>query len=135
MVDKQIQLELLRLAKDSTKKSYAPYSSFRVGAALLTETGNYYQGCNIENASYGLTICAERVAISNAVVNEKSNRLMIEAIAIVNDKGSPCSPCGSCRQFIYEFGSDSIVIFKGENDFLQISIQNLLPFSFSFAKC
>ncbi|MCL4243835.1 MAG: cytidine deaminase, partial [Candidatus Dadabacteria bacterium] len=120
-------------AKDATKKSYAPYSNFRVGAALLTEAGNCYQGCNIENASYGLTICAERVAISNAIIHE-SDKLRIKVIAIVNDKELPCSPCGSCRQFIYEFGADSIVIFKEKNKFLQISIQNLLPFSFSFTE-
>lgn len=130
MIDKHIQTELLRLAKDATKKAYAPYSNFRVGATLLTEAGNYYQGCNVENASYGLTICAERVAICNAVI-KGSDKLIIKAIAVINDQDLPCSPCGSCRQFIYEFGSNSIVIFKVENNFFQISIQNLLPFSFT----
>ncbi len=130
MIDIIQKTELLKLAQDATKKSYAPYSKFKVGAALITDSGEYFQGCNIENASYGLTICAERAAICNAIINEGSGKMGIKAIAVVNDRDLPCSPCGSCRQFIYEFGRHAMVIFKGEKDIEDVSIKDLLPISF-----
>jgi len=79
--------------------AYAPYSQFRVGAALLTSDGKIVTGCNVENASYGMTNCAERTAIFSAIAHS-GPKLNIRAIAVVNDQGMPCSPCGACRQVI-----------------------------------
>lgn len=94
------------------KNAYAPYSRFRVGAALLTGKGEMFSGCNVENASYGVTNCAERTAIFAAVA-QSGPHLNIRAIAVVNDQGVPCSPCGACRQVIYEFGPQAAVVFNG----------------------
>src|SRR5205807_10272171 len=97
---------LLRAAKSAMKNAHAPYSKFKVGAAMLTTKGEVFTGCNVENASYGLTNCAERTAIFSAVAKFGS-RMRIRAIAVVNNHGVPCSPCGACRQVIYEFGPDA----------------------------
>ena len=111
------------------KKAYAPYSRFRVGAALLTTRGKVFSGCNVENASYGMTNCAERTAIFSAVA-QLGPKWKIRAIAVVNDHGVPCSPCGACRQVIFEFGENAIVIFKGQKGYQQLPISDLLPESF-----
>jgi cytidine deaminase len=124
------RIELLRVAREAVKNAYAPYSEFRVGAAVLTERGNIFSGCNIENASYGLTICAERAAIYSAVANEGGNNMKIRAICVVNDKDSTCSPCGACRQVIYEFGPNAIVIFKGRDGLISAHAKELLPDGF-----
>src|SRR5246127_493002 len=105
---------LLQAARSAMEHAYAPYSNFRVGAALLTENGEIFVGCNVENASYGMTNCAERTAIFSAVA-ELGPRIEVSAIAVVNDQGVPCSPCGACRQVIYEFGPDAVVFFKGKD--------------------
>jgi len=120
---------LLRTAKAAMKKAYAPYSQFRVGAALLTKTGKVFSGCNVENASYGMTNCAERTAIFSAVA-ELGPKLEVTAVAVVNDHGVPCSPCGACRQVIYEFGPDAIVFFQGAHGDKQAHITELLPEGF-----
>jgi cytidine deaminase len=120
---------LLRTARGAMKKAYAPYSRFRVGAALLTTTGKVFSGCNVENASYGMTNCAERTAIFSAVA-QIGPKLEICAIAVVNDHGVPCSPCGACRQVIYEFGPDAIVFFQGADGEKQAHITELLPEGF-----
>ncbi|HZE27568.1 MAG TPA: cytidine deaminase [Terriglobales bacterium] len=120
---------LLRTARAAMKKAYAPYSQFRVGAALLTTTGKLFSGCNVENASYGMTNCAERTAIFSAVA-ELGPKLEICAISVVNDHGVPCSPCGACRQVIYEFGPDAIVFFQGAKGEKQAHITELLPEGF-----
>jgi cytidine deaminase len=122
--------KLLWVAREAVKNAYAPYSEFRVGAAVLTERDNIFSGCNIENASYGLTICAERAAIYSAVANEGGNNMKIRAICVVNDKDSTCSPCGACRQVIYEFGPNSIVIFKGRDGLISAHANELLPDGF-----
>jgi cytidine deaminase len=111
------------------KKAYAPYSQFRVGAALLTTKGKIFSGCNVENASYGMTNCAERTAIFSAVA-QLGPKWEIQAIAVVNDHGVPCSPCGACRQVIYEFGPDAIVLFRGKKGETQAHITELLPEGF-----
>ena len=121
---------LLEAARQALKKAYAHYSDFRVGAALLTEAGEVFSGCNVENASYGLTICAERSAIFTAVSGTASPALAIRAIAVVNGDDLPCSPCGACRQVIFEFGENAVVIFKGQGGYQEVSIQDLLPESF-----
>ncbi|BBM83119.1 cytidine deaminase [Candidatus Uabimicrobium amorphum] len=102
------QEELIKRATLAREKAYAPYSQFKVGAALLCEDGSIYTGCNIENASFGLTCCAERVAIFNAIAEGKKKFKAI-CIALSCEEGSP-SPCGACRQVIFEFGMDIEVI-------------------------
>ncbi|MGC2197804.1 MAG: cytidine deaminase [Terriglobales bacterium] len=121
--------QLLRSARAAMKNAYAPYSKFRVGAALLTASGKIFSGCNVENASYGMTNCAERTAIFSAVANA-GPKLEVRAIAVVNDHGVPCSPCGACRQVIYEFGPDAIVYFQGAKGDQQAHITELLPEGF-----
>jgi len=121
---------LLHAARQALKRAYAPYSNFHVGAAVLTEQGEVFTGCNVENASYGLTICAERSAIFTAVQQTPDKKLAIRAVAVVNGSDVPCSPCGACRQVIFEFGENAIVIFKGQQGYLDLPIQQLLPESF-----
>ena len=120
---------LLRTARAAMKKAYAPYSHFRVGSALLTTRGKVFSGCNVENASYGMTNCAERTAIFSAVA-QLGPKLEIRAIAVINDHGVPCSPCGACRQVIYEFGPDATVFYQGAQGEKQAHITELLPEGF-----
>jgi cytidine deaminase len=123
---------LLKAAKAAMKKAHAPYSKFRVGAAFLTTRGEVFTGCNVENASYGLTNCAERTAIFSAVAKLGGN-MRIRAIAVVNDQGVPCSPCGACRQVIYEFGPDATVYFQAKSGWKEVPITELLPEGFRLA--
>ncbi len=106
--------ELLERAKAASEKAYAPYSKFKVGACVLTENEKVYTGCNFENSSFGLTICAERNAIGSAVAD---GELKIKAIAIYSPNTKPCYPCGACRQVMSEFVSDSglDIITEAEN--------------------
>ena len=120
---------LIAAAKQSRENAHAAYSNFRVGAALLTTGGKIFSGCNVENASYGMTNCAERTAIFSAVAQLGPN-WEIRAIAVVNDHGVPCSPCGACRQVIYEFGPDAVVFFQGKEGEQQAHITELLPEGF-----
>ncbi len=120
--------KLLEKAKEARIHSYSPYSKFPVGAAVLTTDGKVYTGCNVENAAYGLTVCAEMVAITKAVSEASQD---ITAIAIVADTEGVCRPCGSCRQFILEFGDEITVVMgnlKGAKDIKSIS--DLIPFNF-----
>ena len=120
---------LLKSAREAMQHAYAPYSHFRVGAALLTSERRIFSGCNVENASYGLTNCAERTAIFSAVA-QTGPGLNVQAIAVVNDQDVPCSPCGACRQVIYQFGPEATVIFLGSNTWKEVSIAELLPEGF-----
>jgi cytidine deaminase len=129
-ISAQEREQLLSSARDALKRSYARYSNFRVGAAVLTEQGEVFTGCNVENASYGLTNCAERSAIFTAVQETKAARLSIRAVAVVTANDVPCSPCGACRQVIFEFGENATVIFKGQKGYQEMSISDLLPESF-----
>ena len=121
--------KLRRSAKKVMKHAYAPYSKFRVGAAILLSNGQIFSGCNVENASYGLSNCAERTAIFSAVA-ARGPRIEIRALAVVNDHGVPCSPCGACRQVIYEFGPDAIIFFQGTGGPKTAHITELLPEGF-----
>jgi cytidine deaminase len=121
--------KLRRRAKQVMKNAHAPYSKFRVGAAILLSNGKILSGCNVENASYGMTNCAERTAIFSAVA-EHGPGIEIRAVAIVNDHKVPCSPCGACRQVIYEFGPDAVIFFPGKNGPTQAHITDLLPEGF-----
>jgi cytidine deaminase len=116
-------------ARNVMRNAYAPFSKFRVGAAILTSKGQVFVGCNVENSSYGMTNCAERSAICSAIA-EQGPGLEIRAVAVANDHGVPCSPCGACRQVIYEFGPQAIVFYQGEKGPKQSLITDLLPEGF-----
>jgi cytidine deaminase len=120
---------LLLSARAVMKNAYAPFSNFKVGAAILTSKGQVFVGCNVENSSYGLTNCAERAAIFSAIAKD-GPELKIRAVAIVNNNGVPCSPCGACRQVIYEFGPRAIIFYLGENGPKQSLVADLLPEGF-----
>jgi cytidine deaminase len=122
---------LLRSAKNVMKNAHAPYSHFRVGAAIVLANGKIFSGCNVENASYGMTNCAERTAIFSAVA-KLGPKIEIRAVSVVNDHGVPCSPCGACRQVIYEFGPDATIFFQGVHGPKQAHITELLPEGFRF---
>jgi cytidine deaminase len=118
--------ELLESAVEQAEFSYSPYSKFRVGAALLCEDGTVFTGTNVENRSYGATICAEQVAVTSAVSKGKTS---FEAIAIVGlDSNEPLSPCGICRQVLTEFSPGMIVIMSsGDGTFSTCSLDELFP--------
>jgi cytidine deaminase len=127
----EMRERLIAQAKHAMQKAYAPYSKFHVGAAILTADGNVFSGCNVENASYGLTICAERNAIFAAVAAAPNRtKLALSAVAVVNNQELACSPCGACRQVIAEFGKDAIVIYQGEKGMKESTISQLLPDGF-----
>ena len=118
---------LLEVAANARKMSHSPYSHYKVGAALLAGSGNVYGGCNVENASYGLTICGERTAYVKAVSEGESDFL---AIAVVTDNGG--SPCGACRQFMAEFGLETIVILADKKgNYNLTTVGGLLPDAFT----
>lgn len=131
VTSEQIQ-QLIIAAEEILVNAYAPYSQFKVGAAVLTKQGNIFTGCNVENISYGLSICAERNAIANAVANEGGSNLEIIAIAIANNRQIACSPCGACRQVIQELGQGAVVIFKNKSGWQTSAIAEMLPQGFSF---
>lgn len=121
--------KLIAEAKKAREKAYAPYSNFKVGAAVLTSNGKIFSGCNIENSSYGLSICAERTAIFNAV---SSGYREFTKIAVVTDSDTPSSPCGACRQVIFEFGDDIEVIMSNLKGDMRIArIDELLKDGFT----
>jgi cytidine deaminase len=124
--------ELLAAAQTASENAYAPFSHFRVGAAVLTAAGEIFAGCNVENSSYGLSVCAERTAIFTAVAaGALGSGKQIAAIAIVNRDGAPCSPCGACRQVIYEFGPRALVLYRTlEGELTQTTALTLLPEAF-----
>lgn len=124
-------MNLIKEAIKVREKAYCPYSNFKVGAAVLFEDGNIYTGCNIENASFGATNCAERTAIFNGVSN--GNRV-IKEIALIGDTNSYTYPCGICRQVITEFAENKnikIYIVKNENDFIEKTLEEIMPGSFT----
>src|SRR5947209_19711503 len=112
------------------QQAYAPYSNFFVGAAVLTAAGNVFTGCNVENASYGLTICAERNAIFAGVAAE-GPAFRLRAIAVSNKAFIACSPCGACRQVIHEFGPEAVVTFRGSAGYVSARAGELLPGGFT----
>lgn len=131
MISPENQEKLIRLAKDAQEKAYMPYSKFSVGAAILTEDGDIFTGCNVENISYGLSNCGERTAIFK-MISEKGPQAKIKAIAVSTKADIPCSPCGACRQVIQEFSTpETLIIFKGESGYVTASIGQLLPGAFT----
>jgi cytidine deaminase len=125
------KLHLRALAAETAANSYSPYSHFRVGAALLLETGEIITGCNVENCSYRLTSCAEQAAIARAVA-ELGPSIRLRAVAIANLNHSASMPCGACRQTLAEFGPDStLILYPGEDDTpLETTLGTLLPHAF-----
>ncbi|MES2921126.1 MAG: cytidine deaminase [Verrucomicrobiota bacterium] len=115
--------QLVKAAWQAREAAYAPYSNFWVGAALLGKDGRIFLGCNVENISYGLTNCAERVAIGAAVAAGVREFL---AVAVVADTGVPISPCGACRQVLAEFGVPRVML-ANRSDRLEFSLEELLP--------
>ena len=121
---------LLTAARTAATRAYAPYSGFPVGAAALTADGTVVPGCNVENASYGLTVCAERVAVWGAVA---AGHRTVRAVAVVAPKARGATPCGACRQVLNEFApphGDLIVVLEGEDGPEQVPLADLLPRSF-----
>ena len=120
--------ELIEKAKRARLRAYAPYSNFKVGAALLTKSGKVYTGANVENSTFGLTVCAERIAVFKAV--NKGDKEFTK-IAVVADKNQPVTPCGACRQVLSEFVKDMKIVcanLKGKVD--RYTLEELLPEAF-----
>ena len=122
-------LELYQKAVEQLKNSYSPYSKFAVGAALLTENGNLYTGCNIESAAYNATICAERTALVKAV---SEGDLKIASLAVASSSGDFTFPCGICRQMLVEFNPNLRIIVGNQQDQLKVFLlKELLPEAFT----
>lgn len=121
-------VELYKLARKAARNAYAPFSGFRVGAAILTTTGEIFTGVNVENSSYGATICAERVACAKAISEGFRN---FEAIAVATYSGGQAVPCGMCRQFLFEFAPNlKVIIGRDEENIEVTSLDELLPKGF-----
>lgn len=120
---------MLLAALEAKENSYAPYSNFHVGAALISENGNIYSGCNVENSSYGLTICAERSAIFKMVA---SGEKKIKSILIVGETQEFLPPCGACRQVISEFAEEDteVILVTGKKEFKSIPFAEMMPYRF-----
>jgi cytidine deaminase len=119
--------ELVAQAVEARERAYAPYSGYTVGTALLTKSGRIYTGCNVENAVYPLTTCAERVAVVKAVSEGEQE---FDALAVVTENGG--APCGSCRQTLREFGKDIVVLIADATGaYRETTVAELLPDSFS----
>lgn len=129
MLNKLNPQQLLQLASEASLNAYAPYSVFKVGACALYDDGSVYKGCNVENTSYGLTICAERNAISSAITDGKKSGLV--AVAIFSPNTKSCYPCGACRQWMAEFSDNVTVIVEGPDGNPEShTISELLPNTF-----
>ncbi len=126
------ETELIKRAKTARLKAYAPYSKFKVGAALLTKSGKVYTGANVENSTYGLTVCAERVAVFKAVYSGDKDFVKIVVAA---DKNPPITPCGACRQVLSEFAQDlEVVCANLQGKVRRYRLKELLPDAFENKK-
>ena len=125
------EIELLTIAKAASEKAYAPYSNFKVGAALECEDGTVFTGCNVENSAYGDTICAERTACVKAI---SEGFRQFARIAIYADSKDYCYPCGSCRQFLSEFndGELEVLCARGSGGYVKYKLSHLLPGIFRY---
>lgn len=127
-------IELFSLAKKAANNAYCSYSKFPVGACALYESGNYYTGCNVENSSYGLSLCAERNAMSSAVNSGEKSKLI--KIAVFSPEMPDCYPCGACRQWIKEFCDDinaEIILENKDGLLYSLFINDILPYSFNLS--
>lgn len=126
---------LLTAAADARANAYAPYSGFRVGAALLAEDGRVFCGCNVENSAYSPTLCAERVALGAAVAAGARRFRAIAVVGGFSEEPAPCPPCGVCRQSLLELaGGELTVLFYGDGGIVECPLSDLLPHSFSIKK-
>jgi len=123
-----VSAELVRRAREVMRNAYAPYSNFRVGAAIEAEDGTIHVGCNVENASYGLTICAERMAVGAAVAAGKRS---LKRVAVATAVEPPATPCGACRQLLAEFGLHLEIIAAGPSSERRWTLKELLPEAFT----
>ena len=133
MMNEKEKRSLIEMAIEARLKSYSPYSKFSVGAAILTGSGRIYTGANVENASYGLSICAERSAAVKAVNDSERKFVAVACVGGSNDQLFYCSPCGACRQFLFEFNSETgtEIIGLDQNDkIISDLLPNLLPKAF-----
>ncbi|MCU0486912.1 MAG: cytidine deaminase [Anaerolineales bacterium] len=127
MLKNEQRMQLIEKAQQARQQAYAPYSNYRVGAALLTSTGDVFSGANVENAAYPTSMCAERVAIFKAV---SEGQRQLQAIAVVTENGG--SPCGSCRQVLAEFGLETLVLIADAQGRVvqEMTVEELLPGAF-----
>lgn len=122
---------IIEAASAASAKAYAPYSNFRVGAAILTGSGALYTGCNVENASYGLAICAERNAAARMVADAtNADDRKIRLVAVASPDSAPCFPCGACRQVLHEFGCEEVVVLDVSGTISRYPFYALLPHAF-----
>lgn len=128
-MEETLKAKLIEEAMKVREKAYVPYSKYKVGAALLGGSGRIYTGCNVENASYGATICAERTAAVKAV---SEGETFFKALAVVADSDIPSSPCGICRQFLAEFGTDlALILVNLKGDRIESTLAEYLPAAFT----
>ena len=121
--------DLVNIAFTMLERSYMPYSKFPVGAAICCTDGTIFTGCNVENAAYGSTICAERTALVKAI--SEGHRDDLERIAVVGNGSDYCWPCGPCRQMLYEFNPDmTVLVARGDRNFVKLKLHELLPHGF-----
>jgi cytidine deaminase len=128
-VTKSIQASLLRAARAAEDRAYAPYSQFKVGAAVLTASGRIFSGCNIENGSYGLTVCAERVAVFKAVLGGERK---VKAVLVYAGTVKLTPPCGACLQVISEFSENPEIVLSNGRSTKTYRLRELLPLGFRF---
>jgi cytidine deaminase len=121
---------IIEAASAASYRAYAPYSNFRVGAAILTVGGAVYAGCNVENASYGLAICAERNAAARMIDAANVDDRKIRLVAVVSPESAPCFPCGACRQVLREFGCEEVVVLDASGAIERYPFHALLPHAF-----
>ena len=127
-LDRSTREKLIDAAKQAVRNAYCPYSRFPVGAAVLTARGRIFAGCNVENASYGLTVCAERNAVFRMVAGGEQE---IAAVAVYTPTAAPTAPCGACRQVIREFGPEAWIICVCDTDkVIRKRLSELMPLSF-----
>ncbi len=127
--------ELLEAAKEASKNAFAKYSDFQVGACAIYESGNSYKGCNVENGSYGLCLCAERNAMSTAIATGEKSKLL--KVAIYSPKTKLCWPCGACRQWFSEFeeGQNIKIILEGKDGkAVEFGIDDIMPHRFELVR-
>lgn len=121
--------DAVEAARAASEKAYAPYSNFRVGAAIVTEGGDIHAGCNVENASYGLSTCAEHNAVARMITASSDDR-EIRLVAVFSPNAAPCFPCGACRQVLREFGCREVVVLDEAGEPRRYPFEEVLPNSF-----